>query len=132
MSKFAEKKGTGSPAWEKTKEYFARASAVIHGICSCIFKLRKLLMAVPVIWGLAYLTYKNLRELPAQVGIGLQNNGEYAAVVSRELALFGPVGLTVLCLLLMFASKKTLQPWVISLFSLALPLLIWVTNVFPA
>ncbi|MDD6678661.1 MAG: hypothetical protein PUF71_04665 [Firmicutes bacterium] len=89
-------------------------------------------MAVPVIWGLAYLTYKNLRELPAQVGIGLQNNGEYAAVVSRELALFGPVGLTVLCLLLMFASKKTLQPWVVSLFSLALPLLIWVTNVFPA
>ena len=39
---------------------------------------------------------------------------------------------SILCLLLMFGSKRTLTPWLVSVFSLALPLIILVINVFPA
>jgi hypothetical protein len=31
----------------------------------------------------------------------------------------------------MFLSKKVLYPWLISVFSLALPLVLWLTNIFP-
>ena len=36
------------------------------------------------------------------------------------------------CLLLMFLSRRVVYPWLVSIFSLALPLLIYITNVFPA
>ena len=42
-----------------------------------------------------------------------------------------PVAITAVCLLMMFLSKKTLYPWLISVFSLVLPLVIWFSNVFP-
>ena len=44
----------------------------------------------------------------------------------------GPLILTCFCLLLMFCSKKILYPWLISVFSLMLPIVLWLTNVFPA
>ena len=119
-----------SPAWEKTKNVFAEIGGVFRAIGSCIFKLRKLFMAVPVLWALLKLSYKNLTELPEQVGFLLQRDGSFAITVSKEFALFGPIALTLGCLLLMFLSKKTLQPWVVSIFTLTLPLLIWLTNNF--
>ena len=40
--------------------------------------------------------------------------------------------MTALCLLMMFLSRKTIYPWIISIFSLVLPFLLIVTNIFPA
>jgi hypothetical protein len=40
--------------------------------------------------------------------------------------------ITVGCLVMMFFSRKTIYPWIISLMSLLLPLLLIVTNTFPA
>ena len=37
---------------------------------------------------------------------------------------------TVICLLLMACSKKILYPWLISVLSLALPILLWIINMF--
>lgn len=104
----------------------------ISAVGSCVFKLRKLLMTIPVLAGLGYLTKMNAENLPNPVGISLQIDGTYAVMISKNLALVGPVALTSFCLLMMYASRKTLQPWVVSLFSLVLPLLIWLINVFPA
>lgn len=112
--------------------FFVSVDNVISAIGSCIFNIRKLLMTIPVVIGLAYLTKRNAELLPNPVGINLQTDGTYAVLISKNLALIGPVALTGFCLLMMYASRKTLQPWIISLFSLVLPLLIWVTNVFPA
>ena len=53
----------------------------------------------------------------------------------RSVGLAIPVAvaaLTAVCLLLMFISKKVLYPWLISIFSLVLPILILITNIFPA
>jgi len=71
-------------------------------------------------------------NLPDQVGLNLLENGEYAYTVTKEIAVLGPLAVTAACLLLMFCSRKTMYPWLICMFSLVLPFLIILTNVFPA
>jgi hypothetical protein len=66
------------------------------------------------------------------VGINLQSSGEFAQTITRDLAVMGPLGLTAACLLLMFCSRKAMYPWAISIFTLILPLLILITNLYPA
>ena len=78
------------------------------------------------------LAMRNAVNLPAQVGINLQTSGEYALEISRILAVMGPLAVTAVCLLLMFCSRRVIYPWLISLFSLILPVLILITNTFPA
>lgn len=97
-----------------------------------IYRLRSVLLAIPVGIGAGILASRNMRLLPEAVGINLLANGEYQWMVNRNVAVMGPLAITAVCLLLMFCSRKVLYPWLISLFTLALPLLIWVTNVFPA
>lgn len=94
-------------------------------------RLRKVFAAIPIAWGAVMLAIRNMVELPATVGIGLQLDGSFTFEMSRELAVLGPVALTAVCLLLMFCSKRILTPWVVSAVSLIFPLFIWVINVFP-
>ena len=95
------------------------------------YKLRSVLLAIPVVIGAIALAVQNMAKLPAQVGINLQASGEYSMVVSRGVAVFAPLGVTAVCLLFMFCSRRVIYPWLISLFSLALPLLLLLTNTFP-
>lgn len=97
-----------------------------------IKKFRKVILAVPVVFGAVIMAVYSSTKLPQHVGINLQNTGEFAYVVSREVAVLGPLAVTALCLLLMFCSRRTLYPWLISLFSLVLPLVLIFTNLFPA
>lgn len=96
------------------------------------YKLRGVLLAIPVAVLAGALALRNMQQLPAQVGINILANGEYQWMVSRETAALAPLAVTAMCVLLMFCSKKVLYPWLISVFSLVLPLVIWITNVFPA
>ena len=73
----------------------------------------------------------NGQHLPEQVGLDLQSTGEFAMTVSRQLAVMGPLGLTAACLLLMFCSRKAMYPWAISIFTLALPVLLLLSNLYP-
>jgi hypothetical protein len=66
------------------------------------------------------------------VGINLQSSGAFERMVTRDIAVMGPLGLTAACLLLMFCSRKAMYPWAISVFTLALPILILFTNIYPA
>ena len=59
-------------------------------------------------------------------------SGEFGLVVDRQVAIFGPLGVTAAALLLMVCSRKTFYPWVISLFTLILPVLLLVSNLYPA
>lgn len=118
--------------WETTRLVFEKIGHVFGMIGSTVFKLRKVLMAVPVLIAAVWLALDNYKNLPEQVGIDLQASGEYAQMISRDLAVLGPLAVTAACLLLMFCSRKTLYPWVISVFSLILPLFLLLTNIFPA
>ena len=104
--------------------------AVFTGICKWIYRLRGILMAVPVALAALRLAAWNMARLPEEVGINLLANGEYQYLISRGLAVMAPLVLTGGCLVLMLLSRKTVYPWIISIFTLVLPLLIWVTNAF--
>ena len=107
-------------------------SATLKNICVWIYRLRSVLLAIPVAVGAIVLALYNQANLPETVGINIQASGEYAETVSRSVAVFGPLAVTAVCLLMVFCSKKVLYPWLISVFSLVLPLLIYITNIFPS
>ena len=115
-----------------TGQVFCAVGHFFKMIVTYIVRMRKIIMAVPVVIAAVKLAQYCSETLPKEVGLSLQENGEYALMVSRDLAVFGPLLLTTVCLLLMFCSRRTLYPWLISIFTLALPLLIIVTNMFPA
>lgn len=93
-----------------------------------VSKMRKVFMAVPVGAAAVWLALYNESHLPTIVGLNLQSNGEYSIEVLRELAVLGPVAVTAFCLLLMFCSRRTLTPWFVSIVSLAIPVVILITN----
>lgn len=105
---------------------------VIKGIIRWIYNLRGFFMAIPVALVALYLAVQNMSRLPKEVGINLLETGEYQYLISRELAVTAPLLVTAACLLMMLLSRKTVYPWIISIFTLVLPILIWITNVFPA
>ena len=86
---------------------------------------------MPVVAAAIKLAFQNMARLPEFVGINLQANGEYAMMIERNVAVFVPLLITAACLLTMFLSKKVLFPWLVSVFSLVLPIVLWVTNIFP-
>lgn len=120
------------PLWlEKTLHVFRVIGRVIGGICKWIFHLRGFFMAIPVALAALYLAVQNMARLPEEVGINLLANGEYQYLISRELAVMVPLLVTAACLVMMWLSRRTIYPWIISIFTLVLPILIWLTNVFP-
>lgn len=116
--------------WGKVSLVFDKIEEIVTVICRCIFKLRKIFMAAPVIYLAMRIASENMERLPEAVGLNIQATGEFAWMVTREYAVYGPLGVTAFCLLLMFCSRKTLFPWVISIFTLVLPYFIYFTNLY--
>jgi len=117
---------------QQYKTTMKKINSLISFIGSVLFRLRKIVMAVPVIYVALKLAFYNREHLPEQVGINLQSSGEFAQMITRDMAVMGPLGLTAACLLLMFCSRKAMYPWAISIFTLTLPLLILFSNLYPA
>ena len=103
---------------------------VFSTTCVWIYRLRKYIMAAPVAFYAIKLAFANANRLPDLVGLDIQASGEFARMVSRQSAVFGPFALTCFCLVLVICSKKPLLPWLISIFTLILPILIWMTNYY--
>jgi len=135
--------------WNKTQPFREKTKAVLKKIGSGLanffrktvtvadktgkvaYKMRSIMLAIPVLFGAVILAIVNAIKLPTEVGINLLADGEYAFMVHKLVAVSAPLLVTAICLLLMFCSKKVVYPFLISLFSLALPLLILLINVFP-
>ncbi len=96
------------------------------------YQLRSLVMSIPVFVCAVVLAIRNARLLPDMVGINILASGGYQWTVSRTAAVLYPLGTTVICLVMAFCSKKPLFPWLISLLSLVLPIVLWVVNSFAA
>ncbi len=96
-----------------------------------LFMCRGILISLPVLAVSIVQAMRNSARLPEQVGINLQVTGEYAKTVSRPTAVLIPLLVTIGCIILTCCSKRTLFPWLISIFSLVLPILIWLTNIYP-
>ena len=127
-----EKTGVQKSGFTTVKNGVNQFNRIVNLIGIWLFRLRKFVMAAPVIYFALKLASYNGEHLPEQVGINLQSTGEFAQMISRNMAVMGPLGLTLACVLLMFCSRKAMYPWAISIFTLALPLLLLVSNLYPA
>ncbi len=94
-----------------------------------VYRLRSVILSIPVAAGAVILALFNQINLPSSVGINLQANGEYAQIVVKTVAVLGPLAVTTVCLALVFCSRKVLYPWLVSVFSLALPIMIYLINI---
>ena len=116
---------SNSSAWSKVK----RVSGIL---IMCIYHLRSVFLAIPVVYYALKLAAYNGKHLPEQVGVNLLSTGEFAMTISREIAVMGPLVVTCACLVLMATSRKALYPWAISIFTLILPVLLLISNLYPA
>ena len=115
----------------QVKTVVSKVNHVINTIGKWLFRLRKFVLAAPVVYFALQLAAMNNASLPEQVGINLQASGEFAFTVGRGFAVMGPLALTFACLFLMFCSRKAMYAWAISLFTLALPLILLFSNLYP-
>ncbi len=120
------------PVLSKIGRFFVKIGRFLMRVWQYAVRFKKVVLAVPVGWCAIWLALENIGRLPDKVGLGLQIDGTFSMMLPKLLAILGPVAVTALCLLLMFGSKRTLTPWLVSVFSLALPILLWVINVYPA
>ena len=117
---------------EKNDAQQGKFVRVMGGIFHVIYRLRSFFLAIPVGIAAVMLAIRNMSKLPEVVGINILATGEYQWMVARNVAVMAPLALTGVCLLMMFLSRRVIYPWLISIFSLAIPFVIWLTNVFPA
>ncbi len=120
------------PTLKKTEQILKIVIDKVTFVWDYMTQYKKLFLATPVAVMAVILAIQNMFKLPALVGFIQEATGEFAFELIREVAVLGPLAITAICLLLMFVSKRTLTPWMVSVFSLILPLLILFTNTFPA
>lgn len=112
--------------------FLRRFGSAFATVWSFLLKLKKIFLAVPVALAALWLAQRNMELLPQSVGVDLQTDGTFSLLVSREWACGIPVVITLACIVLMCCSRRVLTPWVVSVVSLILPIVLWITNVFPA
>lgn len=114
---------------KKPQNKFLKAMKITGKV---IWHLRALFMAIPVLIVAFRLAAYNSEHLPLLVGIDLKSTGEFARTISRQTAVNFPLMITGGCLVLTALSRKNFYPWVISIFSLIIPVLLLITNGYPA
>ena len=127
-----EKSEDSLPVDGYSRSTFRKIWDVIRILCLAVYRLRSVFLAIPVILVALRLAAYNSEHLPLLVGLNLQTTGEFAKTISRQTAVTFPLFLTGGCLVLTFLSKKSLYPWLISIFSLAIPIMLLITNMYPA
>lgn len=130
--KFSKKEATEAVEPEESIKPKNKFLEVVRILWLAVYRLRSVFLAVPVIIVALRLAAYNSEHLPLLVGLNLQSTGEFAKVISRQTAVTLPLLVTGGCLVLMCFSRKTLYPWLISVFSLVIPVLLLITNIYPA
>ena len=81
----------------------------MKAIWQWIYRLRSVLLSIPVVYMALRFAKENLDRLPREVGVNLLTNGEYQFMVSREVAVVGPLAVTAFCLLLIVPALVVLK-----------------------
>ena len=106
------------------------------GIVKWVYKLRGIFLCVPVAFAAIFLAFNNAFNLPEAVSLNIPYFTAEGIVIelvsfSRSVAVTVPLIITALCIVMVFLSKRVSYPWLISVFSLVLPLFIYFTTIFP-
>ena len=135
---------------EKIRPFFVFMGRFFRGVGEAFYKvglymyrLRSLILAAPVAGIAVILAMENRDRLAETVEVSTVKFNPQAAdalfgflevgtaTITRDLAVYGPAAITAACLLMMIFSKRTLYPFMISIFTLCLPVVIWFLSVFP-
>ncbi len=130
MGKYQQIKGDFSDAFEEVFDSKKTKEEKLRSAKKWAYRLRTVLLTIPVVLFSVFFALRNLAVLPAWVGFDLLPSGEFAYSMSKPLAVCGPLVVTGLCLILMYCSKRKLYPWLIAMFSLTLPMVIYLMNSF--
>jgi len=116
------------PVMEKIGKVTGTIVKYIKSFFSILYRYRSVFLTVAtVIFAIFFYSFIKGR-LPEMVGINLQSDGTFSHYISRDLAVNQSFMLTALSLVFVLISKKTLYPWLISMFTFVIPILILVTN----
>lgn len=121
----SHKKSQSKKKWDNVWKI---AKKIWHYVC--VF--RAVIISIPVLIYAIVLAFRNASNLPETVGLNLQATGDFAITWGRPVAVLVPLLITLLCVLMTCFSKRPLFPWLVSIFTLAIPMLIWFINVYPA
>ena len=97
-----------------------------------IWMFRGVIISIPVLIYAIVQAFRNASDLPENVGLNLQATGDFGTTWGRPVAVLVPLLITFGCILLTCFSKRPLFPWLVSIFTLVLPVLIWFINIYPA
>ena len=132
-----------SPAWEVFTDIFHWIARFFTLLWRYMFMFRGILISAPVAVLAAMIIVWSREHLPEMVEIThlvLDPEAEGAVFglfvmttesISRNVAIGGPVALSAVCLVCTMLSKRTLYPWLISLLSLTLPVIMYCLNTYP-
>jgi len=91
------------------------------------FKLRSVALSLPVAVIAVILAVNNMATIPGELAIGA---GDSVTVISKSVLVMGPLALTALAILMTLFSKRVVFPWLISIFTLLLPVVLAITMTF--
>ncbi len=140
MDKIKNAFGAVREKWNSFKEKTAPARRVagktghvIGQIGLWIYRLRSILLAIPLGVTAAFLATRNAAQLPEIIQITIPTIQDGALVlvsqaVTKYLAVVCPLALTGVCILMMIISRRMSYPFVIGVFTLVLPLAIYYMN----
>ena len=112
--------------------FMKKTRKVMGIIVAVIYHSRKVVLTIPVAYYALKLASYNGSHLPDTVGLFLQADGSFAMEFAKSLAIMGPLCITGGCLAMMFLSRKAWYSWAISVFSLTLPVILLLSNIYPA
>ncbi len=131
------------PGYRRVRRALCSAGQNVSALWRYIYWFRAVILAAPVAATAVVLAVMNLNRLPEMVEvtkIAIDAKAESALLgflvigaeaVPRAAVVYGPLLVTAVCLLLTLCSKRTLYPWIISVFSLCLPVMIYLFNTYP-
>lgn len=135
--------GKVRPVWEATKNVFGSVGRVFSLLWKYIFMFRGILISAPVAAAAVLVASWSQKHLPEMVEIThvvVDKEAEGALFgmfvmtteqISRDVAVGVPLFLTAVCLAFTILSKRTLYPWLISIFTLCLPIVMYFLNTYP-
>ncbi len=135
--------GKVRPVWDVIVKIFCTIGNIFVILWKCIYAFRGVLISAPVA-AAALLVADWAREyLPEAVELThliIDKEAEGAIFglfvmttefIARDVVIAGSLVLTAVCLICTILSKKTLYPWLISIFTLCLPIVMYLLNTYP-
>ena len=131
------------PVWDVTKKVFSVIGNVFRVIWKILFGIRGILISAPVAAAAIYIASWAQEHLPEAVEIThvmIDKEAEGAIfglfvmtteMLARDVVIVSSLALTALCLICTIFSKRTLYPWLISVLTLCLPIVMYYLNTYP-